>query len=131
MMKNLLLRGSRDLTSSDQALYEYFNNRLDEKIAAYGESRMVKDVARLRSLNQQLYDKCVVQDTASSGFVKLDKDMRPYNGDTVAYSIRENVTGCHMAAMTELPLVDKVKSVQKERWKLKLQKQENLPGARS
>ena len=49
---------------------------------------MVRDVARLRALNQQLYDKCVVQDTASSGYVKLDKDMRPYNGDTVAYSIR-------------------------------------------
>ena len=75
-------------SNSDQALYEYFNNRLDEKIAAYGESRMVRDVARLRALNQQLYDKCVVQDTASSGYVKLDKDMRPYNGDTVAYSIR-------------------------------------------
>ena len=41
---------------------------------------------------------------------------------------RENVTGCHMAAMTELPLVDKVKGVQHQRWKLKLQKQENLPG---
>ena len=76
------------LSNYDQALYEYFNNRLDEKIAAYGESRMARDVARLRALNQQLYDKCVVQDTASSGFVKLDKDMRPYNGDTVAYSIR-------------------------------------------
>ena len=69
-------------------MYEYFNNRLDEKIAAYGESRMVRDVARLRALNQQLYDKCVVQDTASNGNIKLDKDMRPYNGDTVAYSIR-------------------------------------------
>ena len=72
----------------DQALYEYFNNRLDERIAAYGESRMVRDVAKLRTLNQELYDKCVVQDTASSENVKLDKDMRPYNGDTVAYSIR-------------------------------------------
>ena len=69
-------------------MYEYFDNRLDEKIAAYGESRMVRDVARLRTLNQQLYDRCVVQDTSVSGNVKLDKDMRPYNGDTVAYIIR-------------------------------------------
>ena len=76
------------LSNSDQALYEYFNKRLDERIAAYGKSRMERDVDRLRALNQQLYDKCVIQDTASSGYVKLDKDMRPYNGDTVAYSIR-------------------------------------------
>ena len=76
----------------DQALYEYFNNRLDEKIAAYGESRMLRDVARLRALNQQLYDKCVVQDTASSGNIILDKDMRPFNWDTVAYSIRYFLT---------------------------------------
>ena len=72
----------------NQALYDYFNNRLDEKIAAYGESRMVRDVARLRALNQQLHDKCVLQDTASSENVTLDKDMRPYNPDTVAYRIR-------------------------------------------
>ena len=76
-------------SNSYQALYEYFNNRLDERIAAYGESRMVKDVSRLRALNQQLYDKCVVQDSASSGNIKLDKDMTPDNKDTtVAYSIR-------------------------------------------
>ena len=72
----------------DQALYEYFNNRLDERIAAYGESRMVRDVSRLRALNQQLYDKCVVQDSASSENITLDKDMTPFNKDTVAYSIR-------------------------------------------
>ena len=76
-------------SNSYQALYEYFNNRLDERIAAYGESRMVRDVSRLRALNQQLYDKCVVQDSASSGNIKLDKDMTPVNKDiTVAYSIR-------------------------------------------
>ena len=71
-----------------QALYEYFNKRLDEKRKYYGESRMTRDVARLRALNQQLYDKCVLMDTSSSKGIKLDKDMRPYNGDTVAYSIR-------------------------------------------
>ena len=49
---------------------------------------MARDVARLRVLNQQLYDKCVLKDTSSSKDVKLDKDMRPYNGDTMAYSIR-------------------------------------------
>ena len=49
---------------------------------------MATDVARLRVLNQQLYDKCVLKDTSSSKDVKLDKDMRPYNGDTMAYSIR-------------------------------------------
>ena len=72
----------------DQALYEYFNERLDEKIRSYGELRMASDVARLRVLNQQLYEHCVVKDTSSSNDVKLDKDMRPYNADTVAYSIR-------------------------------------------
>ena len=72
----------------DQALYEYFNKRLDEKIRSYGELRMASDVARLRVLNQQLYEHCVVKDTSSSNDVKLDKDMRPYNADTVAYSIR-------------------------------------------
>ena len=61
--------------------------RLDEKIISYGDSRMAKDVARLQALNQQLYDKCVIQDTSENN-VKLDKDMRPYNTDTVAYSIR-------------------------------------------
>ena len=71
-----------------QALYEYFNKRLDDKIRSYGESRMAKDVARLRALNQRLYDQCVVKDTSSSKDIKLDKDMRPYNADTVAYSIR-------------------------------------------
>ena len=72
----------------DQALYEYFNKRLDEKIRSYGVLRMASDVARLRVLNQQLYEHCVVKDTSSSNDVKLDKDMRPYNADTVAYSIR-------------------------------------------
>ena len=69
-------------------MYEYFNKRLDDKIRSYGQSRMAKDVATLRVLNQQLYDKCVLKDTSSSKDVKLDKDMRPYNGDTMAYSIR-------------------------------------------
>ena len=31
---------------------------------------------------------CAIPDTSSSKGIKLDKDMRPYNGDTVAYSIR-------------------------------------------
>ena len=73
-------------------MYEYFNKRLDEKIQSYGESRMERDVARLRTLNEQLYDKCVLNDTSSSQGMKLDKDMRPYNGDTVAYSIRYTAT---------------------------------------
>ena len=74
-------------------MYEYFNKRLDDKIRSYGESRMARDVARLRALNEQLYDKCVLKDTSSSKDVKLDKDMRPCNGDTVAYSIRY----CHIS----------------------------------
>ena len=83
----------------NQALYEYFNKRLDDKIRSYGESRMERDVARLRALNEQLYDKCVLKDTSSSKDVQLDKDMRPYNGDTVAYSIRY----CHI---TSDPLIE-------------------------
>ena len=71
-----------------QALYDYFNKRLDDNIRSYGEIRMARDVARLRALNQRLYEQCVLQDTGSSNNVKLDKDMRPYNADTVAYSIR-------------------------------------------
>ena len=71
-----------------QALYNYFKERLDEKIRSYGESRMTRDVARLRVLNQGLYDQCVLEDTSSSKDVKLDQDMRPYNGDTIGYSIR-------------------------------------------
>ena len=69
-------------------MYDYFNKRLDDNIRSYGELRMERDVARLRALNQDLYDHCVLQDTGSSNSVKLDKDMRPYNADTVAYSIR-------------------------------------------
>ena len=110
---------------------------------------MERDVARLRALNQELYEQCVLQDTGSSNSVKLDKDMRPYNADTVAYSIRylisfksifkytnyfthnrENVTGCHLAAMTELPLVEKVRKVQLERWNKLLQEMEEIKVAR-
>ena len=71
-----------------QALYDYFNKRLDDNIRSYGEFRMARNVARLRAFNQRLYEQCVLQDTGSSNNVKLDKDMRPYNLDTVAYSIR-------------------------------------------
>ena len=56
-----------------QALYDYFNKRLDDNIRSYGEIRMARDVARLRALNQRLYEQCVLQDTGSSNNVKLDK----------------------------------------------------------
>ena len=34
--------------------------------------------------------------------------------------LRENVTGCHEAAMTELPMIDRVRTVQLERWRRRL-----------
>ena len=39
---------------------------------------------------------------------------------------RENVTGCHLVAMTELPLVALVKKVQQQRWKSLLQNQDKI-----
>ena len=40
---------------------------------------------------------------------------------------RENVTGCHLAAMTELPLVAKVRGIQLERWKKILEQKDGTP----
>ena len=63
----------------------------------------------------------------ASGLVNITKKLIGEIIYQFAYR-RENVTGCHLAAMTELPLVDKVKNVQRLRWKLILQRHENLPG---
>ena len=56
---------------------------------------MERDVARLRQLNQDLYEQCVIVDTGSGARFKLNKDMVPYGKNIVSYSIRyDNCRPC-------------------------------------
>jgi len=98
----------------DQELYNHFNKQLDVKIREYGKERMAKDVAELQRLNQELHDECVIEETDRT---QLKGDLKPYSNDVVGYRIRENITACYFAAFAELPFVNKVRSVQKSRWK--------------
>lgn len=84
----------RDWLGVDSAIYEYFTRRLDERIKAFDAAggMMSEQVKRLRALNKQLHDRCVV---ARVGNDLLSGKFRETNDDTLGYMINPYVFVCN------------------------------------
>ena len=58
----------------DYLIYNFFERRLDERIKAYGEERMRRDVQKLKDLTKQTVASCnFVPDTTRKGVHNSDK----------------------------------------------------------
>ncbi|XP_064485206.1 galactosylceramide sulfotransferase-like isoform X2 [Ornithodoros turicata] len=87
----------RALNSADTKLYEHFVGIFQEKVRAFGESRMDQEVNALRRLRQNYYDRCVEREDISK---KLTRDEWSYQ--VLGFKLKEQSEKCRQMTMTEL-----------------------------
>ncbi|XP_037803071.1 galactosylceramide sulfotransferase-like [Penaeus monodon] len=63
----------RQLNRQDVLLYKFFSKIFEEKVKAFGEERMQREVEELRQANARLIDDCGAELTGSRGTVKMWK----------------------------------------------------------
>lgn len=54
-----------ELNNVDTLLYHHFENKFRKCVEQYGEENLEQDIARLRELNQQFYERCVEREVTS------------------------------------------------------------------
>ena len=68
----------------DNLIYDYFSKRFDEKIKLFDPAYIEQQVKRLRELNEEVQNRCVV---AQVGNDKLSGKFKEINDDTLGYMI--------------------------------------------
>ncbi|XP_063599556.1 galactosylceramide sulfotransferase-like [Penaeus indicus] len=63
----------RQLNRQDTILYKFFREIFEEKVKAFGEERMQREVEELRQANARLIDDCGAELTGTRGTVKMWK----------------------------------------------------------
>ena len=65
---------------ADQALYDYFVKRLDDRIEAFGSLKMTKYVTQLRQLNKYVRKKCrIIYSKAAADNLKAEAIRKSFN----------------------------------------------------
>lgn len=94
----------------DTKLYDYFNRTFWEKVDAFGEERMCREVTKLEEMNQMLKDRCIDK------VVTNDKGVWHPSGINVeSFKLKESVAhdkDCQLMAKTELPFTSYVRQKQ-------------------
>ncbi|XP_071503657.1 galactosylceramide sulfotransferase-like [Diadema antillarum] len=105
-----LARKTREWNRGDTKLYNHFNRTFWEKVQAFGEERMRREVTKLEEMNQMMRDKCVEK------VVINDKNVWHPAGINVE-SLRlkpsaENDKDCQLMVKTELPFTTYIRQKQ-------------------
>lgn len=94
---------------ADYLLYDHFKAKLQEKMDEFGELEMAISLSRLRRLNQQLRESCVIRETDRENLQGHFQDNSPV---VLGYQVNEDQELCSLAAYTERAFINKLKVAQ-------------------
>jgi len=98
--------------SSDYKLYNHYVKKLQRLIDDYGRDKMSKDVANLRSLNEDLRKECVLEVSDNS---KLKGEFKMALDIVEGYVIDQKKPWCASYARTEMHFTEQLRRKQKSR----------------
>ncbi|XP_037777125.1 galactosylceramide sulfotransferase-like [Penaeus monodon] len=90
----------RQLNRQDVLLYKFFREIFEEKVKAFGEERMQREVEELRQANARLIDDCGAELTGSRGTVKM-------------WRVTNNSNVCKMLSMDGINVQNQLKERQR------------------
>jgi len=114
-VSNITVAAKESLTKwleADFQLYRHFEQKYQEEVESYGTEKLTADVAKLRQLNKQLMDDCVLE-VADNSKLKGDFKTALNNGIVEGYLIDPSKPWCNPFAISEPSFTKKVREKQR------------------
>jgi len=113
-VSNITVEAKEALTNwleADFQLYRHFEQKYQQEVESYGSDQLTADVAKLRQLNKQLMDDCVLE-VADNSKLKGDFKTALNNGIVEGYLIDPSKPWCNPFAISEPSFTKKVREKQ-------------------
>jgi len=103
----------RAANSADVKIYEHFSRRFEQRVRKYGSERMEKSVGELKTLNEQMKERCV--EGVVHPEAKNSNETKDY--PVFTYEVKDGAPDvCQLAVMPELNFTQLLKETQLERF---------------
>ena len=99
---------------ADYKLYDHFKAEMERKVADFGAQAMDVSLSRLRILNGQLREACVIREAGKDDLKGNYQDNSPV---VLGYQVHEDKEVCSEAAFTERAFIERIKVAQTRRVK--------------
>ncbi|XP_023344045.1 galactose-3-O-sulfotransferase 2 isoform X2 [Eurytemora carolleeae] len=113
----------KDWLWAEDMLYTYFRGILIKRKQEYGEEEIIKQKAKLRSLNNEVMKQCV--ENMSSKSEDLDPGFKPWSKDVLGFKINQTIPWCRYYALSEITFIDFLREQQLNRYEEFISKSES------
>ena len=106
----------KDWLWADYMLYNHFQRELEHKKCSFGLRNLEENVRKLGEYNHEVRRDCVKEVISDSK--QLSEDFIPWSDDVLGFSINEEKKFCKHFAISELPFIEELRTLQLEKLRL-------------